>query len=186
MAIGMNQRMIVSTNKGNIAIIGLGSNLAQPKQQVKLALRELSQINGIKIISKSSLYKTKAIGGPENQPDYINAVAILITDLTAHKLLDNFEKIELLHGRSRVEGERNSPRTLDLDILLYEQEIISDTRISIPHPRMHLREFVLTPLKEIAPSVHHAITMQNWPWLSIKECEKFKSMRSLLDEVRVI
>ena len=131
------------------AYLGLGSNLADPLQQVARALDELLAIPQSQCVARSRLYRSAPIG-PHDQPDYINAVAALDTQLDARTLLHHLQHIEQLHGRVR-DGERWGPRTLDLDLLLYGDEISSDDELTLPHPRAHERAFVLAPLYAIAP-----------------------------------
>lgn len=130
--------------------IGLGSNLGQPRQQLVRALSELASLKSSKLISKSTLYISKPLG-PQDQPDYINAVAELETSLSALTLLSNMQAIETEHQRVRT--EHWGPRTLDLDLLLYGQEKISVEQLKVPHPEMAGRNFVLYPLSEIAPDL---------------------------------
>ena len=129
------------------AYIGLGSNLDHPKQQIKDALLELEALPNTQLVATSSLYCSKPMGDLE-QPDYINAVAKIATSLSPERLLDELQKIENQHQRSR-EGERWEPRTLDLDIILYADQKIVTQRLEIPHYGMADREFVLIPLQEI-------------------------------------
>lgn len=128
--------------------IGLGSNLDDPVAQVEAALQALDGLPDSQLIQRSSLYKSPPMG-PQDQPDYINAVAEIDTTLSAHALLEHLQALEQAHGRIRRRhwGER----TLDLDILLYEQLQITDDTLTIPHPGIALRPFVLYPLAEIAP-----------------------------------
>lgn len=130
--------------------IGLGSNLEQPLLQIKRALRELDEVPNVELAHVSSFYNTAPVG-IINQPQFINAVAEILTTLTPQVLLKNLMAIETAHARERV--EKNGPRTLDLDILLFDQLHISEANLFIPHPRMHERAFVLVPLLEIAPDV---------------------------------
>lgn len=134
-----------------LAYIGLGSNLENPLQQIKTAINDLQAMAGISIVSVSSLYQSPPMG-PADQPDYINAVLALETTLNPHQLLDALQTVEQLHGRVRKRhwGER----TLDLDILLYGDQILDDERLQVPHPGMRERAFVLYPLAEIAPDIH--------------------------------
>lgn len=132
--------------------IALGSNLANPLHQVQSALNALAELPQTKLIATSSLYRTPPLG-PQDQPDYLNAVVALDTDLSAENLLDHTQKIELEHGRVRKD-ERWGPRTLDLDILLFGDEIINTERLTIPHYDMKNRQFMLSPLAEIAPELH--------------------------------
>lgn len=132
--------------------IALGSNLANPLHQVQSALNALAELPQTKLITTSSLYRTPPLG-PQDQPDYLNAVVALDTDLSAENLLDHTQKIELEHGRVRKD-ERWGPRTLDLDILLFGDEIINTVRLTVPHYDMKNRQFMLYPLAEIAPELH--------------------------------
>ena len=129
-----------------IAYIGLGSNMKSPKQQIKSAIKSIEEIVAIQVLSVSSLYKSKPIG-PQNQDDYINAVAKIDTDLMPHELLECMQGIENEQGRIRK--ERWGPRTLDLDILMFGDEIIKDDKLTIPHSDIENRSFVLAPLAEI-------------------------------------
>ncbi|MCU7917482.1 MAG: 2-amino-4-hydroxy-6-hydroxymethyldihydropteridine diphosphokinase [Candidatus Thiodiazotropha sp. (ex Epidulcina cf. delphinae)] len=131
------------------AYVGLGSNLENPRRQVEVALRELAELRDSRLLSHSSLYRSRAIG-LRNQPDFINAVASLSTRLDAHALLDALQAIEQVHRRRR-DGERWGPRTLDLDLLVYGDGRIDTPRLRVPHPEMANRAFVLFPLSEIAP-----------------------------------
>lgn len=132
------------------AFIALGSNLNSPASQVKSALQSIEQLPKTRIIKKSSLYKT-APEGYQNQPDFINAVVEVATELKPEILLENLLKIETDFGRER--HFPNSPRILDLDLLLYDDLILSTETLTLPHPRMHLRGFVLLPLAEVAPNL---------------------------------
>lgn len=134
-----------------ITFIGVGSNLQDPLQQVKDALVALGQVPDTRCIESSSLYRSKPMG-PTDQPDYINAVVELETTLSARMLLQQLQNIEAKQGRVRG-AEHWGPRTLDLDILLYNQYIIDDSGLKIPHSGMHERAFVLYPLHEIAPDL---------------------------------
>ena len=135
-----------------LVYIALGSNLANPLHQVQSALNALAELPQTKLIATSSLYRTPPLG-PQDQPDYLNAVVALDTDLSAENLLDHTQKIELEHGRVRKD-ERWGPRTLDLDILLFGDEIINTERLTVPHYDMKNRQFMLYPLAEIAPELH--------------------------------
>jgi 2-amino-4-hydroxy-6-hydroxymethyldihydropteridine diphosphokinase len=133
------------------AYVGLGSNLAAPGDQVERALRELDALPQTRLVARSRLYRTAPWGGVE-QPDFINAVAELATGLDAHDLMRALLDIEYRAGRRR-NGERNGPRVLDLDLLLYGDAQIADADLQVPHPRLHERAFVLVPLAEIAPDL---------------------------------
>lgn len=133
-----------------VAYIALGSNLDNPKMQIQDAFAELDEIQSTSLLQTSSLYGS-APWGYANQPDFINAVASVETELTPRQLLDELLKIETWHGRER--SFANAPRTLDLDIALYGDQIVDEANLKIPHPRMHERAFVLVPLAEIAPEL---------------------------------
>ena len=131
--------------------IGIGSNLADPARQVMRAVAELDEILGCCCIASSSLYRSKPLG-PQDQPDYVNAVAAVDAALPAAVLLQELQRIEKRHGRARS-GPRWGPRTLDLDMLLYGDEVIASEALTIPHPGLLERDFVLCPLYEIAPDL---------------------------------
>ncbi len=130
----------------NKVAIALGSNLGESRQTLEKALKSLDQIPGIKVLKTSSWYQTKPIGLP--QPDYINGCAILKVEQTPEELLSLLQATELQFGRIRT--EKWSARTLDLDIILYEDSIINFPFLTIPHPLFTERAFVLVPLAEIA------------------------------------
>lgn len=136
------------SKKTSQVFIALGSNLENPVLQIQQAFEELKQLPDIHLISQSSLYKSAPVGRLD-QPDFINAVALVETYLTPHDLLNALLIIEHNHGR--VRESLNAPRTLDLDILLYDDLECQDEKLTLPHPRMSQRAFVLKPLMEIAP-----------------------------------
>jgi 2-amino-4-hydroxy-6-hydroxymethyldihydropteridine diphosphokinase len=140
----MSQQGVASNH---MAYIGLGSNMADPVAQVRQAREELARLPSSRLLAFSSLYRTAPVGKLD-QPDFINAVALIETGLTPHDLLKALLEIEHRHGR--VREHRNGPRTLDLDILMYDDLHSSDCHLTLPHPRMHQRAFVLHPLFEIA------------------------------------
>ena len=131
--------------------IGLGSNLAEPQEQLRAALQALQGLPDSQLSGCSSLYASDPLGPPD-QPRYVNAVAALDTRLEPHELLDHLQHIELEQGRQR-KAERWGPRTLDLDILLFGQRLLNDKRLTVPHYHMHARAFVLYPLAELAPDL---------------------------------
>ncbi|WP_448553622.1 2-amino-4-hydroxy-6-hydroxymethyldihydropteridine diphosphokinase [Thalassotalea montiporae] len=133
------------------AYIGLGSNLAEPAKQIQQAVDAISTIERSRIAALSSLFFSRPMG-PQDQPDYMNAVLALDTELTPIELLDALQAIEKQAGRVR-KGDRWGPRILDLDIILFDQQIINNERLIIPHYGMKEREFVLRPLAEIAPQL---------------------------------
>lgn len=132
------------------AYIGLGSNLDNPPQQISNALRALEALPGTRLITTSGLYLSKPMVMPEvqiQQDDYYNAVAKIETHLGPHELLECLQQIE--HAQHRIRNERWGPRTIDLDILMFDDIQMSDERLTLPHPGLHLREFVLYPLHSI-------------------------------------
>lgn len=134
-----------------IAYVALGSNLAQPERQVRQAAVALGALPETALRLISPLYRTAPMG-PPGQPDYVNAVAALQTTLAPLALLDELQAIEQTQGRVR-EGERWGPRTLDLDLLLYGDTTIADERLTVPHPGLKERSFVVVPLHDIAPDL---------------------------------
>ena len=128
------------------AYIALGSNLDDPADQLGRAVSALAQLPQSHLDKVSSVYRSAAVG-PGSQPDYLNAVALLRTELSALQLLDALQHIEQAQGR--VRGIKWGPRTLDLDLLLYGDEVISSPRLTVPHPQMRHRHFVLYPLHEL-------------------------------------
>ena len=132
------------------AVIGLGANLDDPAQQIKDALSELDQLPNSQLVKQSSLYRSKPVG-PQDQPDFVNAVAMLATKLEPIALLDALQDLEQKHGRIRKRhwGER----TLDLDIILYGDQTLSTERLTVPHAFAQERSFVMFPLLEIAPGL---------------------------------
>ncbi len=130
------------------AFVALGANLNNPQETVAAAIVSLRSLPQSQLLAASSLYRSAPVG-LKNQPDFINAVVALDTTLTARALLDELFAIEARFGRRR--DYRHAPRTLDLDLLLYGDAVSTDPQLTIPHPRMHERAFVLMPLVEIAP-----------------------------------
>jgi len=133
------------------AYVGLGSNLDDPAAHLRRALDELARIANTRLVARSRLYRTPPLGPPD-QPDYVNAVAGLLTLQEPEALLDLLNEVEARHGRERT-GTKWGPRTLDLDLLLYGDRELSTERLVLPHPGAHERCFVLVPLAEIAPDV---------------------------------
>ncbi|MBI2754166.1 MAG: 2-amino-4-hydroxy-6-hydroxymethyldihydropteridine diphosphokinase [Betaproteobacteria bacterium] len=132
-----------------LAYVGLGANLGEPRRQLLAALDDLGRIPGTRVTAKSSLYRSAPIGYAD-QPDFLNAVAKLDTDLRPVELFAALQEIEHRHGRER--SFPNAPRTLDLDLLLYGGERVDTPALTVPHPRMHERAFVLAPLLELDPA----------------------------------
>jgi 2-amino-4-hydroxy-6-hydroxymethyldihydropteridine diphosphokinase len=135
------------------AYVGLGSNLAHPRRQVARALRALDRLPRTRVLAVSRNYRTAPVGAPDVQPDYVNAVAAIRTALAPRALLHGLLAIERRQGRRRHAAvPRNSARTLDLDLLLYERRRLRSSALTLPHPRMQERAFVLRPLTDVAPA----------------------------------
>ena len=132
------------------AYVGVGANLGDAQQTVRAAITAMTTLAHTRVAGCSSLFSSAPIDAGGN--DFINAVVQLITDLPAQSLLDNLQRIELAFGRERP--FRNAPRTLDLDLLIYDQLQMSSDTLQLPHPRMSNRAFVLLPLLELAPEIH--------------------------------
>lgn len=135
----------------SIAYIGLGSNLEEPVEQLEGAIEALNLNPEIEVTAVSHFYRNPPMG-PQDQPDYVNAAAEVKVELDPYELLRVMQSIEDDHGRVR-QGERWGPRTLDLDLLLYGEEFLDDPRLTIPHPGISKRPFVLKPLADISPDL---------------------------------
>ena len=133
------------------AYVALGANLGDPVASLRKAMEDIAGLAGVRLVRQSSLYRTAPV--ESSGPDYVNAVVEIRTSLSAPELLGRLQVLELGAGRERP--HRNAPRTLDLDILTYGDARIDSPMLTIPHPRMTERAFVLVPLSEIAP---HAVT----------------------------
>jgi 2-amino-4-hydroxy-6-hydroxymethyldihydropteridine diphosphokinase len=133
------------------AYVGLGSNLDDPVAQLRRALASLGQLPDTRLVARSSFYRNPPMGPPE-QPDFVNAVAGLLTTLPAPDLLAALQAIEDAQGRRR-DGPRWGPRTLDLDLLVYGDLRLESEALTLPHPGLAARPFVLVPLHEIAPGL---------------------------------
>lgn len=134
------------------AAVGLGANLGDARASVLAAIAVLDRLPATRLWSASKLYRTPAWGQTQ-QPDFINAVVMLDTTLSARDLLDHLLAIERDFGRVRATSERWGPRTLDLDLLLYGENMIDEPGLQVPHPHLHERAFALLPLAEIAPEM---------------------------------
>ena len=132
-----------------IAYVGLGANLGDAQAALEAAVEALTALSQTRLVARSSVYRSAPIDS--SGPDYLNAVAELATHLAPHALLAHLQAIELQHGRERP--YRNAPRTLDLDLLLYGDQTVATPTLTVPHPRLHERAFVLLPLAEIAPGI---------------------------------
>ena len=133
------------------AYVGLGANLGDRERALRAAVDALAAEDGVEVVSVSVLRETEPVGVGQ-QPLYLNGAAELETTLTARRLLDRLLAVEQRLGRIRVPGEQG-PRTLDLDLLLYGDEVIDEPGLTVPHPRLHERRFVLEPLAELAPGL---------------------------------
>lgn len=136
--------------------VALGSNLGDSEQIIEEALVRLDQLDGMRLKVRSHLYKTAPVGPP--QPDYINACAVFCTVLSPEHVLQVLLTTEASFGRIR--RERWGPRTLDLDLLFYGDQVVDTPKLTLPHPRMHERAFVLVPLAEIAAHWLHPVRLQ--------------------------
>ncbi len=159
------------SGEGNLTVsevyVGLGSSLGDRRSNLERALTELDRAAGVEVIARSPIYETAPVGGPPDQPDYLNQVARLRTSLSPEQLLELTQRIERKLGRART--VRDAPRTIDVDLLLYDDLVRPQPDPVIPHPRMHQRAFVLRPLSDIAPDTVH-------PMLG-------KTIRGLLDDL---
>lgn len=148
------------------AFVALGANLGDAEQALRGAFKALDEVPGVRVVRTSSLYRTAPI--QSTGPDYVNAVAEVSTTLTAPALLDALQAIE--NGAGRERPYRNAPRTLDLDLLLFGEARIDSPRLTVPHPRMWQRAFVLVPLAEIAPHLVSEETLAVVESQSIARC----------------
>jgi 2-amino-4-hydroxy-6-hydroxymethyldihydropteridine diphosphokinase len=158
------------------AYVGVGSNLDDPLQQVIRALAALEGLPATRCAARSSLYRSRPLGEVA-QPDFINAVVLLETRLAAHDLLRALQRIEADQGRARRADEHWGPRTLDLDLLLYGTEHIDDPQLTVPHPELSRRDFVLYPMSEIDPDLvipglgSLRECLQRCPWRGLQRVE---------------
>ena len=142
-------------HKETLAYIGLGSNLGDREAMLDKAVRCLREEESLQVRKVSSWYFTEPVGGPRGQEEYLNGVIEVVTNLGAQELLDRLLAIENRLGRKR--GPRWGPRCIDLDLLLYGEEVIRTEGLQVPHKLMHEREFVLRGLAEIAPEIRHPV-----------------------------
>jgi 2-amino-4-hydroxy-6-hydroxymethyldihydropteridine diphosphokinase len=134
------------------AFVGLGSNLGQPEALIRSALELLASEEGIEVLAVSTLRETDPVGY-EEQPRFLNGAAELATGLAPRELLERLLAIERRLGRVRGEGPRFGPRPIDLDLLVYGEEILNEPGLALPHPRLHERRFALEPLAELDPAL---------------------------------
>jgi 2-amino-4-hydroxy-6-hydroxymethyldihydropteridine diphosphokinase len=142
------------------AAIALGANLGERESNIREAIRLLNEHADIRVIRVSDLMENEAVDSPVEAPEFLNGVALLETTLAPHELLAVLLGVERKLGRER--GERNAPRLLDLDVLLYGEQVIDEPSLEIPHPRMHERTFVLWPLLQVAPKAADPRTGEPW------------------------
>jgi len=138
----------------HLVYCGVGSNMGDRETTLSQAADVLNAHPSIKVLRKSRVHETDAVGGPPQGP-YLNAVWELETDLSPHELIDFFQGVEVRYGCDRRREIRWGPRILDLDILFYDTLVFEDDRLTIPHLRLHERRFVLEPLSELAPEFVH-------------------------------
>jgi 2-amino-4-hydroxy-6-hydroxymethyldihydropteridine diphosphokinase len=140
---------------GHTAYLGLGANLGDPATTLAAARDALVRLPQSRLSACSALYRAAPVGGPTGQPDYLNAVVALATDLPPARLLAHCLALEEHFGRRRT--LRWGPRTLDVDLLLYDDLVLETPELTVPHPRLHLRRFVLAPICELAPQLSHPV-----------------------------
>jgi 2-amino-4-hydroxy-6-hydroxymethyldihydropteridine diphosphokinase len=153
---------------GERVFVGLGANLGDAQATLQAALDQIARLPATRLVATSSLYRTAPVDA--SGPDFLNAVAELRTGLEPHALLTELQAIEQRHGRERP--YRNAPRTLDLDLLRYGDRCLSTPALTLPHPRMHERAFVLVPLAELAPELVTGDTLQE---VASQAIERLKS-----------
>jgi 2-amino-4-hydroxy-6-hydroxymethyldihydropteridine diphosphokinase len=156
------------------AYVGLGANLGDPRRQIGQAFDELDALPATRVRARSPLYRSAPVGY-EAQPEFLNAVAELKTSLKPGELLAALIEIEERHGRER--SFPNAPRTLDLDLLLYGDEVLENERLTLPHPRMHERAFVLKPLLDLAPEIEipgHGVARKLLPLCKNQKAERIE------------
>ncbi|MEL7472455.1 MAG: 2-amino-4-hydroxy-6-hydroxymethyldihydropteridine diphosphokinase [Planctomycetota bacterium] len=136
-----------------VSAIALGANLGDPSAAVTDAFGAIAGVPGVDLLARSSLFETAPVGGPPNQPSYINAAVIVRCAVEARALLDALQAIERNRGRDRANEKRWGPRVLDLDLLVHGDAVIDEPGLCVPHPRLAERLFVLEPLAEIAPDL---------------------------------
>lgn len=140
-------------------LLGLGSNVGDSEGTLRAAIGEIAALPDVQLVRHSGWHRTRPIGGPPDQADYVNGAAVIETTVAPLALLAELQQIETRHGR--VPAERWSPRTLDIDLLLYGNEVNETQMLTLPHPRMSFRRFVLEPAAEIAPKMLHSVI--GWP-----------------------
>jgi 2-amino-4-hydroxy-6-hydroxymethyldihydropteridine diphosphokinase len=139
------------------AYLALGSNLGDREANLSEALARLRATPQIEVLAVARSCETAAVDCPPGSPSFLNTAAVVETELSPRQLLGRLLAIELEMGRGRAMEARNAPRTIDLDLLLYDDRVIAEPGLIVPHPRMHLRQFVLRPLAQIAPAARHPV-----------------------------
>lgn len=134
-------------------LLGLGSNLGDSEATLRTAVGEITALPDVQVVRSSEWHRTKSVGGPPDQPDYVNGAALVESTVPPLRFLAELQQIEKRHGRTR--DERWAPRTLDIDVLLYGSDVSETPMLTLPHPRMTFRKFVLEPAVEIAPKMLH-------------------------------
>jgi len=162
-----------------LAYVALGANLADPVAQIRAAFQALAALPESRLLRSSSLYRTAPIG-IHGQPDFINAVAAVETSLGPQDFLAELFVIEAQFGRRR--DYHHAPRTLDLDLLLFDDQIIDCPTLKLPHPRQHLRAFVLAPLVEIAPDCHIPGRGRADAWLAAVSMQRIERIEHSEDQ----
>lgn len=157
------------------AYIGLGSNLGQPVSQLHQAIADIAQLAQVEVRGVSRFYLSKPMG-PQDQPDYANAVIQVRTQLAPHDLLQALFSVENQHGRVRDEQQRWGPRTLDLDLLLYADQVIDTPDLQVPHRGLCERSFVVLPLSDIAPHLQLPDGLQLQDCLAALPCDDLQPL----------
>jgi 2-amino-4-hydroxy-6-hydroxymethyldihydropteridine diphosphokinase len=139
--------------QGELAAVGLGSNLGDRAGHLEAGLAALAATPGVRVLARSAWVETEPVGGPPGAPRFLNGAALLETTLAPRALLERLLAIEAARGRVRRAGERDRPRTLDLDLLVHGGRVVAEPGLELPHPRLERRAFVLRPLAEIAPGL---------------------------------
>jgi len=134
-----------------VAAVALGSNLGEREKHLAGAVRSLERTAGVMVLRRSHWIETAPVGGPADQPAFLNGAILIETTLAPRELLVELQRIETKYGRDRANEVRNGPRTLDLDLLLHGDSVVNEDDLEVPHPRMEERAFVLEPLAQIAP-----------------------------------
>ena len=146
---------------GERVFVGLGANLGDARATLEAAVQGLAALPQTQLLQLSPVYRSAPVDA--EGPDFLNAVAELSCTLEPEALLAHLHALELQHGRERPYA--NAPRTLDLDLLLFGTRVVRTSELTLPHPRMHLRAFVLSPLLELAPGLHHPLLGDLAPWV---------------------